>query len=326
MSLTMKQKQAVTKQLALSYKRGSKKEKGKILDTVIELTGYNRSYASRVLRKRARPRIVGRLRKGGVKITLVEDERTKRKNKRKEKTSAHGIRKMDIFHGPRKYDKQVVVALRKVWVICDCICGKRLGPYLAEIVPLLERLDELKIADEVRKKLIEISPATIDRLLAPVRKRYQLRARSNTKPGTLLKHQIPIRTFSDWDELRPGFVEVDLVSHEGGNPRGDYIQTLDMTDVCSGWTETQAVKNKAQVWVFEGIEKAKERFPFEILGIDSDNGSLPCGMTLDLLFHRVSSSTLIYYATVVRTGSPSPVLGPTGRMITASWSRRTTPW
>lgn len=160
---------------------------------------------------------------------------------------------MGIFHRPRKYDKQVVVALRKVWVVCDCICGKRLGPYLAEIVPLLERLNELEVNNEVRKKLIEVSPATIDRLLAPVTKRYQLRARSNTKPGTLLKHQIPIRTFSDWDELRPGFVEIDLVSHEGGDARGDYIQTLDMTDVCSGWTETQAVKNKAQVWVFEGI-------------------------------------------------------------------------
>jgi len=79
MSLTMKEKQAVTKQLALSYKRGRKKQKGEILDTLIELTGYNRSYASRVLRQRARPRVVGRLRKGGVNITLVEDERTKRK-------------------------------------------------------------------------------------------------------------------------------------------------------------------------------------------------------------------------------------------------------
>ena len=259
MPLTMKQKQAVTKQLALEYKRAAKRRKGEILDSLIQVTEYNRSYASRVLRQRAKPKVVGRLRKGGVRITLVEDERTKRNRPPRRR--------------PRKYDKQVVVALRKVWVICDCICGKRLGPYLAEIVPLLERLDELKIADEVRKKLIEISPATIDRLLAPVRKRYQLKARSNTKPGTLLKHQIPIRTFSDWDELRPGFVEVDLVSHEGGDPKGDYIQTLDMTDVCSGWTETQAVKNKAQVWVFAGIEKAKERFPFAILGIDSDNGS-----------------------------------------------------
>jgi hypothetical protein len=88
----------------------------------------------------------------------------------------------------------------------------------------------------------------------------------------LLKNQVPIRTFSDWNEKRPGFVEIDLVSHEGGDPRGDFIQTLDMTDICTGWTETEAVKNKAQVWVFAGIETAKVRFPFKIRGIDSDNG------------------------------------------------------
>ena len=128
MGLTMKEKQAVTKQLALNYKRARKKEKGKILDTVIELTGCNRSYASRVLRERVKPRVLGKGRRGKVQITLVEDERTKRKKKQRRR--------------PRKYDRDVVVAMRKVWVICDCICGKRLGPYLAEIVPLLERLDE----------------------------------------------------------------------------------------------------------------------------------------------------------------------------------------
>jgi len=105
MSLTMKQKQAVTKQLALSYNRARKKQKGEILDTLIALTGYNRSYAGNVLRQRARHRVVGRLRKGGVNIALVEDERTKRKRPPRRRQ--------------RKYDKQVVVALRKVWVICE---------------------------------------------------------------------------------------------------------------------------------------------------------------------------------------------------------------
>ena len=97
-----------------------------------------------------------------------------------------------------------------------------MAPYLAEIVLRLERLGELTIDDEVMRKLAGISPATIDRMLAPERKRYQPRARSQTKPGTLLKHQIPIRTFNDWGELRPGLIEIDLVSHEGGNARGDY--------------------------------------------------------------------------------------------------------
>ena len=159
-----------------------------------------------------------------------------------------------------------------MWVICDGICGKRLAPYLEEIVPTLERLGELTLDKVTRRKLIGISPATIDRMLAPARKRYQLRARSQTKPGTLLKHQIPIRTFSDWDELRPGFIEVDLVSHEGGNARGDYAYTLDATDVCTAWTETEAARNRAERWVFAGLERVKERFPFDIIGIDSDNG------------------------------------------------------
>jgi len=129
----------------------------------------------------------------------------------------------------------------------------------------------LTLDKETKRKLIGISPATIDRMLAPMRKRYQLRARSQTKPGTLLKHQIPIRTFSDWDEQRPGFIEIDLVSHEGGNARGDYAYTLDATDVCTAWTETEAVRNRSEKFVFAGLEKALVRFPFAIQGIDSDN-------------------------------------------------------
>jgi hypothetical protein len=259
MSLTMREKQAVTRQLAIEYKRATKKQKGTILDTLTELAGYNRSYAARVLRQRAKYVVLGRGVARGVKVTLVEDERTKRKKTKRNREEV--------------YDKNVRAALKKVWVVCDGICGKRLAPYLAEIVPVLERWGTLTLDKETRSKLISISPATIDRMLAPERKGYQLRARSQTKPGTLLKHQIPIRTFSDWDDLRPGFVEIDLVSHEGGNARGDYAFTLDATDVCTGWTETEAVRNKAEKWVFAGLKKAKARFPFDIIGIDSDNGS-----------------------------------------------------
>jgi hypothetical protein len=254
----MRQKQAVTKQLALNYQRASKRKRGEILDWLVELTGYHRSYAARVLRQRAKPKVLGRLIDGGVASALVEDKRTKRRKPR---------------NGPRKYDKEVLAALEKVWLICDCICGKRLAPFLPEIIPVLEQWEELATDEEVRAKLAEISPATIDRLLAPVKKQYQLRARAKTKPGTMLKHQIPIRTFSDWDEGRPGFVEVDLVPHDGGNAKGDFIQTLDLTDVYTGWTETRAVKNKAQVWVFEALLAIRGRLPFELLGLDSDNGS-----------------------------------------------------
>lgn len=117
-----------------------------------------------------------------------------------------------------------------------------------------------------------ISAATIDRLLKPEKKKHQIKGRSHTKPGTLLKHQIPIRTFSEWNEQKPGFVEIDLVGHDGGNSSGEFAQTLTVTDVCTGWTDMQAVKNKAQCWVFEALKDIRDRLPFDLLGIDSDNG------------------------------------------------------
>ena len=163
--------------------------------------------------------------------------------------------------------------MKKIWFIMDRICGKRLAPTLKELIPILESHQEIELDTTAKEKLLTISAATIDRLLAPERKKQSLCTRSRTKPGTLLKHQIPIRTFSERNEHKPGFVEIDLVGHEGGEARGDYIQTLDITDVCTGWTETQAVKNKAQVWVFEALKQIRRHLPFELLGIDSDNGS-----------------------------------------------------
>jgi len=118
-----------------------------------------------------------------------------------------------------------------------------------------------------------MSAATIDRLLKVDRRRIDLKRRSGTKPGSLLKHQIPVRTFADWDEEIPGFLEIDLVAHNGGNPRGEFAQTLDITDIHSAWTETRAVRNKAQVWVFEALMDISRGLPFPIKGIDSDNGS-----------------------------------------------------
>jgi len=155
----------------------------------------------------------------------------------------------------------------------DHVSGKRLAAALPEVVRALERHGELEVGPEVRAKLLSMSPATIDRVLAPERRRMKLRHRGGTKPGTLLKHQIPVRTFAEWDDVRPGFVEVDLVDHDGGVARGEYLRTLTMTDVATGWTELGVVPTKAQVWVFEQITAARNRLPFPLLGLDSDNGS-----------------------------------------------------
>ena len=118
-----------------------------------------------------------------------------------------------------------------------------------------------------------MSPATIDRLLIPERAKSTTRGRSHTKPGSLLKSQIPIRTWAQWNERKPGFIEIDLVGHEGGNATGEHAFTLTATDVLTGWTINRSVKNKAAIWVTEALDYIIARFPFPIRGIDSDNGS-----------------------------------------------------
>lgn len=250
MRFTMEERQKITAALAGRYQRVRKKDKGLLLNEFIALTGYNRSYATYVLRAH------------GKKLRVTE------------KTIVEGdVRKRSRRRGKKTYGEDVKRALIKIWLIMDCICGKRLAPMLREVIPILERYREIKLNRDTRKKLYKISAATIDRLSAEEREKQTIKGRSHTKPGTLLKSQIPIRTFSEWDEKSPGFVEIDLVGHDGGDARGEFIQTLDVTDVCTGWTETQAVRNKAQIWVFEALKYIQGRLPFELLGIDSDNGS-----------------------------------------------------
>ena len=249
MGLTMREKQAVTAEMSSQYKRATKKQKGAILDRLIEVTKYARRYGARVLRLDGKRVRIG-------KTMIIGD-----------------VRKRAERSGHRKYDDKVVKELTKVWMIMDCICGKRLRAALPEVIPVLKRNLEIKMSAETEAKLLAISAATIDRLLAPERKKQIVRGQSLTKPGSMLKHQIPIRTFSDWDENSPGFVEIDLVGHDGGDASGDFCQTLDVTDVCTGWTETRAVRNKAQRWVFEALAHIRQSLPCQLLGIDSDNGS-----------------------------------------------------
>ena len=144
---------------------------------------------------------------------------------------------------------------------------------LEVLVTLLKNDGDLNVSDSDAALLATMSAATIDRHLKNERARLGLKGRSHTKPGTLLKSQIPIRTWAQWSEDQPGFVEIDLVGHEGGNSSGEFCFTLTMTDIATGWTINRSVKNKAARWVLEAIEQASGRFPFPIVGIDSDNGS-----------------------------------------------------
>jgi hypothetical protein len=213
------------------------------------MTGYNRSYAAWLLNQQGRKVWVHR------KVAVVGEVGIGSRRRRR-----------------RTYGADVKKVLIRLWQLLDYLCGKRLVGALAETIEALERHGELKLPEELRRKLLSVSAATIDRLLASEKKKLRLKGRCLTKPGSLLRQQIPIRTFADWDEARPGFVEMDLVAHEGGDASGDFAYTLDLTDVSTGWTELAAVKNRAQVWVFEALQEIRQRLPFDLLGLDSDNG------------------------------------------------------
>ena len=254
--LDMRQKKAITKQIKTRYNKANKGQKGVMLDEFCAVTGYNRCYASWIL-KIKKDKVLGYITTGGKRIKFVAAKKKKKKRGK-----------------PRIYTYDVFLKLKKIWVIFDFICGKRLAPFMAEAVEKLEKHKEIDLTDEVRQKLVKISASTIDRLLKKEKDKFRLgKGRSGTKPGTLLKNQIPIRTFADWDDAVPGFTEVDLVGHDGGNTSGDFIQSLNFVDIATCWDATAACKNKAQVHVFGALEAIISRFPFDILGIDSDNGS-----------------------------------------------------
>ncbi len=248
MRLDMRTRKKITSKMAERYRKASKAEKGKMLNELCALAGYNRSYAARVLREASSTSSVSR-------------------KAEKRPPGARGQGRKPL------YTAEVTEPLKKVWAIMNFPCGKRLVAALPEMIRVLELFGEIELAPQAREGLLKISSATADRLLAPERKKLTLKARCKTKPGSLLKHQVPIRTYAEWNDLRPGFLEVDLVGHEGGNPRGDFCQSLVAVDVSTGWTELRAVKNKAQVWVFEAIADIRKSLPFPLLGIDSDSGA-----------------------------------------------------
>ena len=239
MGLTLAERRAVTGMTAIRYVVADRRVKGRILDELCANTGWHRNHARKALKAALRPKVVA-----------------PRRSPR-----------------PPIYGPNVIAALTACWLVLGMPAGKRLAPMLDELVAVLRHFGELVIDDDTAELLVSMSAATIDRRLAGERAKRQLKGRRATKPGSLLRSQIPVRTWADWDDARPGFVEIDLVSHDGGNPLGPFAFTLTVTDVATGWTENRSVPSKEAKCVLGALESIANKMPFPILGVDSDNGA-----------------------------------------------------
>ena len=236
MDVRQQSKHELAAAVGARYGRAGRADQGRILDEFVAATGSDRKWAIRLLRGGPPPRV------------------------------GHGGH-------PRSYDAVVVGALRVAAEVSGWPCGKRMAPFLGKLVPALEAEGALTLEPPVRAPLVAMSAATVDRRLRPFRLAARPRGLGTTKPGSLLKRQVPVRTFTPWDEQRAGFVEVDLVAHCGASTAGHYLTTLVLTDVATGWTECLGVWGKGQAAVFAALEEGRARLPFPLLGIDSDNGS-----------------------------------------------------
>ncbi len=171
----------------------------------------------------------------------------------------------------KKYDDAVAEALRIVWLAANKICSKRLIPFLPEFLESLEAFGHIDLRDDVRFKLLSLSPATADRILKAERTKLG-KSKGLTKPGYLIKKQINVRTFADWKDLKPGFFEADLVAHGGARADGQFLQTLTLTDIETGWTELGALLRRSEADVINSLNEMKNLIPFPVLGLDTDNG------------------------------------------------------
>src|SRR5579862_2641234 len=234
--LSMSTKRDLLARYYQEYKTADRHTKGHILDALCQATGWNRKYA------------VGRL-----SGPLWQGKKSRRKRKR--------------IYGPNEE-----AALVKVWRLSEFLTGKRLAPFIAEFVEILERHGELNLPEPARTKLLQMSAATMDRLL---RRHRHMRGKGvcSTRPSGLLKSQVAIRLSNGWDDSRPGFGEIDCVAHCGERYEGEFFHTVGYTDVATGWSEFRPLRAKGQKETTTALQSIRASLPFKVLGLDSDNGS-----------------------------------------------------
>lgn len=222
------------------YNQASWKAKGKILDEFVATTKYNRKYAIKLL---------GAKGSEGLNGNFVRKRR-----------------------GKKQYDEAVRLALITMWNATNQVCSKRLVPFIPDLLAALERFGHMSLPADVRDRLLKISPASVDRLLRSTKKEIR-KGLSTTRPGSLLKRQIKVRTFSDWDDAVPGFFEGDLVAHCGDRTDGSFLNTLVLIDIDTSWTEFFPLLRRSGSDVISALELALKILPFPMLGLDTDNGS-----------------------------------------------------
>ena len=252
MGLDMKTKKKLSEETAKRYCTAGKKQKTKILDEFIATTGYNRKYAIHVLKNSAYVKVTHFNNVARQSVQVITKTRKKRNYE-------------------KYYGQDVQEHVIRLWIFSMYLCAKRLVPFIRDNIDYFAQ--KFGYDEQLKAKLARISSATVGRILKPEIPKHSIRGISTTRPAKNLNKLIPIRTFFDWDERKPGFFEVDTVANCGISTQGQYICTLTLTDVHSGWTENRALLNKAHRWVKEAIEDVKEKLPFQMKGIDSDNGS-----------------------------------------------------
>ena len=232
--ISMAARAEVTAAIRERYAASGRAAKGVILDEFVAVTGVHRKHAIRLL-------------------------------------SAKGAERRPRGRPKTRYGRVVAEALVLLWEASDRVCSKRLKPMIPVLLPALERHAQIAVDDELRAALISVSPATIDRLLSEVRIAAAQGRRRRAGFSSAVRRSVPVRTFADWGDPPPGFVEVDFVAHSGTSTAGAFVQTMVLTDIATGWTECVPVVMRAGALALEALQVALELFPFPLKGVDFDN-------------------------------------------------------